>query len=126
MTEIAYFCKVLSKEERIKVQQGNTKEAQSLMSRYSKLPKPQEEEQKKQDAQAQKDKLLEYDRNSVRRTKVIDDQADYFAVENPWLSEEEKAILKDRKQAYIDAKSKLKRKVKVTIDFAGQNKLIEV
>jgi hypothetical protein len=89
------------------------------MNKYNKLPKPQDED-RNQLAQAQKDKLLEYDKNSVRRTKVIDDQADYFAVENPWLSEEEKAVLKERKQTYIDAKNRLKRKVKVTIDFAGK------
>jgi len=108
----------MNKKERVKVQEGNTKEAQVLINKYNKLPKPQEEERKK-DAQAQKEKLLEYDRNSVRRTKVIDDQSDYFAVENPWLSEDEKKTLEERKQAYMDAKNKLKRKVKVTIDFAG-------
>lgn len=46
-----------------------------------------------QDAQAQavafKDRLVEYDRHSQKRTTVIDDQSDFFEIEtNAWLSEE--------------------------------------
>lgn len=108
----------MKKEDRAKVLAGNTKEAERLINKYNKLPNPKEEE-RKQFAQDQKEKLLEYDRTSVQRTQVIDDQSDYFAVDNPWLSEQEKKLLNDRKQAYIDSKNRLRRQVKVTIDFAG-------
>lgn len=45
------------------------------------------------DAQAQavafKDRLVDYDKNSQKRTTVIDDQSDFFEIEtNAWLSEE--------------------------------------
>ena len=40
-------------------------------------------------AVAFKDRLLEYDRHSVKRTSVIDDQSDYFEIDtNAWLTEE--------------------------------------
>lgn len=109
----------MGKAERAKVLSGSSKDAQYLLNKYNKLPKPMDEERKRL-AQEQKEKLLEYDRNSVRRTRVIDDQSDYFAVESPWLSEEEKQVLTERKQAYMDSKNRLKRRVQVTIDLAGK------
>lgn len=108
----------MNKSERTRLQQGSQKEVQKLMAKYSKLPKPGDEEKKRQ-ADAQKEKLLEYDRNSVKRTQVIDDQADYFSTENPWLSEDEKQSMKNKQQEYLDAKNRMKKKVNITIDFAG-------
>lgn len=108
----------MNKSERTRLQQGSQKEVQKLMAKYSKLPKPGDEEKKRQ-ADAQKEKLLEYDRNSVKRTQVIDDQADYFSTENPWLSEDEKQSMKTKQQEYLDAKNRMKKKVNITIDFAG-------
>ena len=36
-----------------------------------------------------KDRLVEYDRNSARRTTVIDDQSDFFEIDsNAWLNDE--------------------------------------
>jgi hypothetical protein len=36
-----------------------------------------------------KDRLVEYDRQSEKRTTVIDDQSDFFEIEtNAWLSDE--------------------------------------
>lgn len=113
-----YFLQVMNKSERMRYQQGGQKEMQKLMNKYSKLKNPVTEEKKKM-ADAQKEKLLEFDRNSVKRTQVIDDQADYFSAENPWLSEEEKQANKQKRQEYLDAKNKMKRKVNITIDFAG-------
>jgi hypothetical protein len=38
-----------------------------------------------------KDRLVDYDRHSQKRTTVIDDQSDYFEIDtNAWLSEEVK------------------------------------
>lgn len=115
----------MNKSERSRFQQGSQKEIQKLLSKYSKLPKPADEEKKRQ-ADAQKEKLLEFDRNSVKRTQVIDDQADYFCAESPWLSEQEKKLLKEKQQEYIDAKSKSKKRVNITIDFAGRKIIEEV
>ncbi|CAL8139534.1 unnamed protein product [Orchesella dallaii] len=119
-----FFCGeiVMSKSERRRFLEGNPKEIQKLLSKYNKLPKPADE--KKILADAQKEKLLEFDRNSVKRTQVIDDQADYFSTENPWLSEEEKKVMTQKQQDYIDAKNKLKKRYTVTIDFAGR-KIVE-
>lgn len=108
----------MNKSERLRYQQGTPKEVQKLLNKYSKLQKPADEEKRKL-ADAQKEKLLEFDRNSVKRTQVIDDQADYFSTDNPWLSEEEKKAVKSKQQEYLDAKSKLRRRVNITIDFAG-------
>ena len=38
----------------------------------------EEEERKQKAAEAQKNRLLEFDRTSEKRTKVIDDESDYF------------------------------------------------
>lgn len=41
------------------------------------------------EAVAFKDRLVEYDRNSAKRTVVIDDQSDYFEIDtNAWLTDE--------------------------------------
>ncbi len=40
-------------------------------------------------AVAFKDRLVDYDRNSAKRTSVIDDQSDYFEIDaNAWLTDE--------------------------------------
>jgi hypothetical protein len=93
-----------------------------LIAKYSRLEVQQKAiELKQKEAQATKDRLLEYDRTSARRTRVIDDQSDYFASENPWLSEEEKAHIEKKQEAYREAKNRLTRRTKVTIDFAGNS-----
>ena len=44
---------------------------------------------KEADAVAFKNRLVGYDRNAAQRTKVIDDQSDYFEIDsNTWLSKE--------------------------------------
>lgn len=117
---------VLSRTERYRVLEGNSKKTQDLIAKLSKLPRPEDSRKKEaaaekhmESARKQKEKLLEFDRTSAQRTKVIDDQADYFASESPWLSEEEKEVLKKKEQAYRDMKDRLRRKTKITIDFAG-------
>ena len=117
---------VLTRSERYRVLEGNSKKTQDLIAKLSKLPRPEDDRKKEaaaekhmESARKQKEKLLEFDRTSAQRTKVIDDQADYFASESPWLSEEEKEVLRKKEQAYRDMKDRLRRKVKITIDFAG-------
>ncbi|XP_031425115.1 activating signal cointegrator 1 isoform X2 [Clupea harengus] len=72
-----------------------------------------------------KEKLLEYDRNSVRRTQVLDDESDYFATDsNQWLSPNERSSLRKREEELRDLKQASRKDRKITLDFAGR-KVIE-
>mgnify|MGYP001126520217 CR=1 FL=1 len=67
-----------------------------------------------------RDRLLEFDRTSTRRTKVIDDQAEYYHVEegNVWLSEEEKAVRKEIARRVKEEEENMKNRI--SFDFAGR------
>ncbi|XP_072201530.1 activating signal cointegrator 1 isoform X3 [Excalfactoria chinensis] len=68
-----------------------------------------------------KDKLLEFDRTSVRRTQVIDDESDYFATDsNQWLSKQEREALQKREQELQELRHASRLAKKITIDFAGR------
>ncbi|XP_072982519.1 uncharacterized protein [Typha latifolia] len=72
-------------------------------------------------AEAYAKRLVEYDRNSAARTKVIDDQSDYYEIEgNSWLSTEEKANLKKQQKEIDEAAEAQKGKVIVTFDLVGR------
>ncbi|KFQ32555.1 Activating signal cointegrator 1 [Mesitornis unicolor] len=73
-----------------------------------------------------KDKLLEFDRTSVRRTQVIDDESDYFATDsNQWLSKQEREALQKREQELHELRHASRLAKKITIDFAGRQILEE-
>ncbi|KFR11691.1 Activating signal cointegrator 1, partial [Opisthocomus hoazin] len=73
-----------------------------------------------------KDKLLEFDRTSVRRTQVIDDESDYFATDsNQWLSKQEREALQKREQELRELRHASQLAKKITIDFAGRQILEE-
>lgn len=75
-----------------------------------------------------KNKLLEYDRTSVKRTQVIDDESDYFSTDsNQWLKDGEKAALKKREEELRNVRhaSRKDRKVMLTLDFAGRQVIEE-
>ncbi|XP_007426827.2 activating signal cointegrator 1 [Python bivittatus] len=68
-----------------------------------------------------KDKLLEYDQTSVRRTQVIDDESDYFATDsNQWLSKQERQVLEKRAKELRELRHASRLSRKITIDFAGR------
>ncbi|XP_068131763.1 activating signal cointegrator 1 [Hyperolius riggenbachi] len=68
-----------------------------------------------------RDKLLEYDKTSVRRTHVIDDESDYFATDsNQWLSKLEREALRKKEQELLELRHASRLSRKVTIDFAGR------
>uniref|UniRef100_A0A8C6UD06 Activating signal cointegrator 1 n=1 Tax=Neogobius melanostomus TaxID=47308 RepID=A0A8C6UD06_9GOBI len=68
-----------------------------------------------------KDKLLEFDRNSVRRTQVLDDEADYFASDsNQWLSPGEREKLRRREEELREIRHASRKDRKITLDFAGR------
>ncbi|XP_066503989.1 activating signal cointegrator 1 [Hoplias malabaricus] len=73
-----------------------------------------------------KDKLLEFDKNSVRRTQVLDDESDYFATDsNQWLAPGERELLKKREEELRDLRHASRKDRKITLDFAGRRVLDE-
>nr|XP_058150317.1 activating signal cointegrator 1 isoform X1 [Dasypus novemcinctus] len=73
-----------------------------------------------------KDKLLEFERTSVRRTQVIDDESDYFASDsNQWLSKIERETLQKREEELRELRHASRLSKKITIDFAGRKILEE-
>uniref|UniRef100_A0A8C5K2D2 Thyroid hormone receptor interactor 4 n=1 Tax=Jaculus jaculus TaxID=51337 RepID=A0A8C5K2D2_JACJA len=73
-----------------------------------------------------KEKLLEFDRTSIRRTQVIDDESDYFASDsNQWLSRLERETLQKREEELRELRHASRLSKKVTIDFAGRKILEE-
>ncbi|XP_051187852.1 uncharacterized protein [Lolium perenne] len=76
-------------------------------------------------AEAYAKRLVDYDRNSAARTKVYDDQSDYFEMEgNSWLSSMEKSDLKKVHDEAEDAAEKQKGKVTVTFDLVGRKVIL--
>ncbi|XP_053490089.1 activating signal cointegrator 1 [Ictalurus furcatus] len=73
-----------------------------------------------------KDKLLEFDKNSVRRTQVLDDESDYFAADsNQWLSPVERETLRKRAEELRELRHASHKDRKITLDFAGRRVLEE-
>jgi len=71
-----------------------------------------------------KNRLLQYDRNFTKRTKVIDDESDYFASDNRWLSNKQRNLLTKKEQDLRDKRFASRLDKKFTIDFAGR-KIVE-
>lgn len=72
------------------------------------------------EALARRDRLLKYDRESERRTTVIDDESDYFKANSVWLSDEERKKLKALETQLRENKHASRLSRKVTFDFAGR------
>nr|XP_061830899.1 activating signal cointegrator 1-like [Nerophis lumbriciformis] len=73
-----------------------------------------------------KEKLLEYDRNSVKRTQVLDDESDYFATEsNQWLSTAERDKLRKKEEELRELRHVSRKDRKITLDFAGRQVIDE-
>ncbi|XP_008302887.1 activating signal cointegrator 1 [Stegastes partitus] len=73
-----------------------------------------------------KDKLLEFDKNSVRRTQVLDDESDYFATDsNQWLSPSEREKLKKKEEELRELRHASRKDRKITLDFAGRQVIDE-
>ncbi|XP_020575709.1 activating signal cointegrator 1 [Phalaenopsis equestris] len=76
-------------------------------------------------AEAYAKRLVEYDRNSAARTKVIDDQSDYYEIEgNSWLSAQEKELLKKKQKETEEAEEARRGKVIVTFDLVGRKVIL--
>ncbi|XP_056134864.1 activating signal cointegrator 1 isoform X2 [Lampris incognitus] len=73
-----------------------------------------------------KDKLLEYDKNSVKRTQVLDDESDYFAADsNQWLSPSERDMLRKKEEELREIRYASRKDRKITLDFAGRQVIDE-
>eukprot|EP00889_Picochlorum_renovo_P008423 jgi/Picre1/35453/NNA_002915.t1 len=68
-----------------------------------------------------KDRLVEYDRDSASRTKVIDDQNDYYDIlqANAWLSDEERQDMASRMRM-LEAEQETSSSMMVTFDVFGR------
>ena len=92
-------------------------------------------------AMAHKEKLLEFDRTrfesvclvyryqihdfdplpSEHRTRVIDDESDYFNADgNKWLNPKQRDALRAKEKQLRESRHGPKREIKVTLDFAGR------
>lgn len=77
-----------------------------------------------EEALAMRNRLLEYDRTSERRTTVIDDESDYFAANSVWLSDAERKKMKQLETELNDKKHASRLSTRIAYDFAGRE-LIE-
>ncbi|CAB3242411.1 unnamed protein product [Arctia plantaginis] len=67
-----------------------------------------------------RNKLLEYDRTSERRTRVTDDDSDYFNAGSVWLNATEKEKLEKYQQSLHEKKHASRLSKKMTFDFGGR------
>ena len=72
-----------------------------------------------------KNRLLDYQANSAKRTQIIDDESDYFNVDtNKWLTPEQREAMRRKKEELQQEKHKSRLDRKITFDFAGR-KVVE-
>ncbi|XP_075981685.1 activating signal cointegrator 1 [Anticarsia gemmatalis] len=91
---------------------GGAKLMESLMERSR--PKGWEA------AMSHRNRLLEYDRTSERRTRVTDDDSDYFNAGSVWLNAKEQEKLDKYQQQLHDKKHGSRLNKKMTFDFGGR------
>ena len=72
-------------------------------------------------AELHKNTLLEYDKTSEKRTKVIDDESDYFTADtDKYHTPEQRKKLKEREKEIWEQKHGSRLNKKYTFDFAGK------
>lgn len=72
-------------------------------------------------AEEHKRTLLEYDASCEKRTKVIDDESDYFSVDNDkWLTKGQRERLRKKEEALRENRHGSRLNKKLTFDFAGR------
>lgn len=73
------------------------------------------------EAIARKERLLQFDRTSASRTRVLDDDSDYFStLHSSWASQEEKEAAMAAVKAAKEKEERDKRGLKISLDFAGR------
>ena len=85
----------------------------------------EESQDSKDDAEARavefKDRLINYDRNSSKRTQVIDDESDYFGGADSWQTPEQRAQNRAREQRLREQKKRDEKNRNITIDVLGRS-----
>ena len=121
------FCKniVVSKEEQEILNRGS-KKSEALQNKLLNSKKldcaTSKEKEGLTKAIEQKNRLLEYDKTSEKRTKVYDDQNDYFQSGSTWLNPEKKEKLQKLEQEMKEKKYDKKNSL-YTIDILGRKVL---
>lgn len=111
------FCgSLVCSDEQQKVIESATKKGDHLKRSLMEQQRPKGWEE----AMAQRNRLLEYDRASEKRTMVIDDESDYFKENSVWLSEDERKKLSKLEDDFRDKKHASRLSRKIAIDFAGR------
>lgn len=111
------FCGALvCSEEQQRVIESATKKGDNLKKSLMEQQRPKGWEE----AMAQRNRLLEYNRTSEKRTTVIDDEADYFKANSVWLNEGEKKKLQKLEQDFQEKKHASRLNKKLTVDFTGR------
>ena len=69
----------------------------------------------------QKDRLVHFDREVAARSRVFDDQNDYFQDSNDrWLSQAERELARRKFEAIREKKTMKRKNVKISFDIAGR------
>ncbi|KAK4289239.1 hypothetical protein Pmani_037782 [Petrolisthes manimaculis] len=124
---------VVSKEERELLNKGTRKSEalqkkllseKKVMVAKAKAEKAQNKEEALLKAVEHKNRLLEFDRTSEKRTKVYDDENDYFSTNSRWISHDDKMKLIQREEE-LRKKRFERRNQKITIDLFGRKIVAE-
>lgn len=111
------FCgDLVCTEDELRVIESSSKKGENLKKSLLEQGRPKGWEE----ALAMRDRLLDYDRMSEKRTTVIDDESDYFRTNSVWLSDEERKKLKKIEEKMKEKKNASRRDQKITIDFGGR------
>ncbi|XP_024935817.1 activating signal cointegrator 1 isoform X2 [Cephus cinctus] len=117
-----FFCnELVCSPDQQAILSSNSKQADNL---YNKLME-QKPTKELEDSMKHRNKLLEYDRNSARRTKVIDDESDYYQANSVWLSNAEREKLQKQEEATRAKKHGSRLNRKVILDLAGREVIDE-
>ncbi|CAG9461615.1 unnamed protein product [Pedinophyceae sp. YPF-701] len=87
--------------------------------------KPAAQEDADRKAAEFKNRLVAYDREGAKRTAVIDDQSDWFAIDsNAWLTDEEKEEARRREAAILAAEEAHRNRIQVRVDLVGRQVVV--
>lgn len=116
------FCgNLVCTEDELRTIESSSQSGDNLKKSLMKQERPKGWEE----ALAMRNRLLDYDRTSEKRTTVIDDEFDYFRTNSVWLSDEERAKLKKIEEKMREKKHASRLDQKITIDFTGRQVIEE-
>lgn len=116
------FCgNLVCTEDELRTIESSSQSGDNLKKSLMKQERPKGWEE----ALAMRNRLLDYDRTSEKRTTVIDDESDYFRANSVWLSDEERAKLKKIEEKMREKKHGSRLDQKITIDFTGRQVIEE-